>query len=176
MSSDPDARELDRRIDVSGLEAADIIDMKVEAAGDECAAIAARLGVLAVRSFEADLHAVRETSGNIALYGELSADVDQACVVSLEPVAQAVKTAISQRFTANAIEEEEAEDEDPLEPIVDDEIDVGEVLVQNLALSLDPYPRAADAVFEPVDDEASQPSGPFAALAQLRDGDANSEK
>ncbi|MBO6782980.1 MAG: DUF177 domain-containing protein, partial [Alphaproteobacteria bacterium] len=51
-----------------------------------------------------------------------------------------------------------------------------EVLVQNLALALDPYPRAEGAVFEPVDDDAGKPSGPFAALAQLRDGSGEAEK
>ncbi len=174
MTETADGAELDRRFNVAGLDVAEITPLRIEASADECAAIARRLDILAVKTLVAALTAVREDSGDISVYGSVSADVEQACVVSLEPVAEQVKVDISQRFTVRA-DEEEGEDEDPFEPIVDDEIDIGEVIVQNLALALDPYPRAAGAVFEPVDDDEGVPSGPFAALAQLRDGDGKKE-
>ena len=72
--------------------------------------------------------------------------------------------------------EDDEEDEDPVEPITDDEIEVGEVLLQNLSLALNPYPRAPGVAFEVVDDDAGEPSGPFAALAQLRDMGDKSKK
>ena len=40
-----------------------------------------------------------------------------------------------------------------MEPIVEDMIEVGDVIVQNLSLALDPYPRAPDAEFEEVKDD-----------------------
>ncbi|MBO6782981.1 MAG: hypothetical protein JJ899_06875, partial [Alphaproteobacteria bacterium] len=114
MTAAGQAHELDRRFDVSGLAPADILDMRIETSEDERAAIAARLGILSVDALEADLHAVRETSGDIAVYGSLSARVNQACVVSLEPVSETVEAKISQRFSARFADEEEGEDEDPL--------------------------------------------------------------
>lgn len=141
---------------------------EVEADSAECAAIADRLDILSVENLSVHLELFRDLTGDVNVVGRIVSDVTQACVVTLEPVAQHIEAPIFQRFSARP-EEEEGEDEDPVEPIVDDEIEVGEVIVQNLSLALDPYPRAPEAEFAEVDDEAGKPTGPFAALAALRD-------
>ena len=168
MSSPEGNGELKRSFDVSRLETNYPKVLRVEASPEECGAIAERLGILSVGAVAAKLQILADGSGDVKVYGTLAGEVEQACVVTLEPVSEAVETRVAQRFSRR-IGEEEGEEEDPLEPIVDDQIELGEILVQNFALALDPYPRAPGATFEPVGDEEPGASGPFAALAQLRD-------
>ena len=49
---------------------------------------------------------------------------------------------------------------------VDGTLDLGEAAAEQLALALDPYPRAPDAVMPDISDE--QAAHPFAALERLR--------
>jgi hypothetical protein len=70
-----------------------------------------------------------------------------------------------------------ATDDDPDSPdeieTAGDIVDLGEVVAEQLALALDPYPRLPDAVVELPDDpveEAEPRPNPFAALARLRRG------
>ena len=168
MSSPEGNGELNRSFDVSRLETNYPKVLRVEASPEECGAIAERLGILSVGAVAAKLQILADGSGDVKVYGTLAGEVEQACVVTLEPVSETVETQVTQRFSRR-IGEEEGEEEDPLEPIVDDQIELGEILVQNFALALNPYPRAPGATFEPVGDEETARSGPFAVLAQLRD-------
>ncbi|HIP78899.1 MAG TPA: hypothetical protein EYH07_10605 [Kiloniellaceae bacterium] len=64
----------------------------------------------------------------------------------------------------------EPEGEDPPEPLPPEGIDLGELVVQELAVSLDPYPRAEGAVVPPgyeAEDEGPA-DHPFAALKVLK--------
>lgn len=167
--------EFVRRMDVSGLEPGVREQMTFEADKDELMAIATRLKLLSLASFSADIYVLRELSGDVSIFGDIMAEVEQACVVTLDSVKETVEASVMQRFTARE-DDEEAEDEDPPEPIIEDEIEVGEVLLQNLSLGLNPYPRALGVEFETVDDMAGKPTGPFAALAQLRDTGENTKK
>ncbi len=101
-------------------------------------------------------------------------------------VPEKVPAADDQRFkkrTKKAAPEPEEVDEgwvDPNEEItdllVDGKIDLGEVLTEQLSLSLDPYPRAPGASFQTAalgDQEGEEvATGPFAALAGLKVGKA----
>lgn len=176
MTADVETPEFVRVVDVSGLEPGVRERMTFEANAEECVAIAARLKLLSLSSFSADIYVLRELSGDVSIFGDLAAEMEQACVVTLDPVAEKVEASVMQRFTARGEDDEEAEDEDPPEPIREDEIEVGEVLVQNLSLALNPYPRAPGVAFEAVDDMAGEPSGPFAALAQLKETGEKAEK
>ncbi len=175
MNEVVDKREFVRTIVVVELEPGQRDHMVFDASAEECTAIAQRLKLLSMTSFSADIYVLRELSGDVSIFGDITAEIEQACVVTLEPVSDSVEDSIMQRFTARE-DDEEAEDEDPVEPITDDEIEVGEVLLQNLSLALNPYPRAPGVAFEVVDDDAGEPSGPFAALAQLRDMGDKSKK
>ena len=163
------APELLRCLSIAELSPAERQVEKIHVEAVECAAIAKRLDILSIESLSVQLELFRYLTGDVTLVGRIVADIVQACVVTLEPVTQHVDAPLYQRFSSRA-EEEEGEDEDPVEPIVDDEIEVGDVIVQNLSLALDPYPRAPEAEFKEVDDEAGKPTGPFAVLAVLRDG------
>lgn len=61
------------------------------------------------------------------------------------------------------------EADDPPEVVVGDSVDLGRLVVEGLALALDPFPRKPGVVFEPPPTEA--PESPFAALAALKTRD-----
>ncbi|WGF90548.1 YceD family protein [Marinivivus vitaminiproducens] len=118
----------------------------------------------------------------LRLSGRLEADVVQRCVVTLEPVANRVAEGVIRRFTltpADVILTEEGDIEvevdseaEDVEPLVGGLIDLGEIATEELALALDPYPRAegADAELTEIlassDDEVD--TNPFAALKRLK--------
>jgi uncharacterized metal-binding protein YceD (DUF177 family) len=162
--------EFERRLSVADLDAGETQEVRIEASPAECGALARRLKIESVESLHGDLTVHRDLTGDVLLSGRLTSDVVQACVVTLEPVPERVAFDVFQRFTVRA-DAPEVEGEDPPEPIEDGQIEIGDVVVQNLALSLNPYPRVPDVEFQTFDDEAERPSGPFAALAQLRKKD-----
>jgi uncharacterized metal-binding protein YceD (DUF177 family) len=98
--------------------------------------------------------------------GQVDADVTQACVVTLAPV----PAKISEAFSADFADEDrrrpaetdlDFEADDPPEPIRNGHIDVGELAAEQLALALDPYPRAPGAAvpaeYSPEEDSAAEP-------------------
>ncbi len=169
MNSDP-VLELERRISVADLDGTRPRTVVVEASEVECGRLAERLRIEAVVSLRAEVELRRELTGDIVARGKLPSDVVQACVVTLEPVPSRIGVEFEQRFSDRS-GAGEAEDEDPVEAIVDGEIEIGDIVTQNLSLSLDPYPRAPGVEFEEFDDDPDTPSGPFAALSQLRRDD-----
>lgn len=143
-------------------------ELALAATAAECAALAARFGILAVHALEASLRLAPEPGGAVRARGELRAEVEQVCVVSLDPVRQAVRAPLDLRILA---EGERPADDDPESP---DEIesrggqvDLGEAVAEQLALALDPYPRAPGAALPPIAEPpapAARPN-PFALLA-----------
>ncbi|MGG5820891.1 YceD family protein [Falsiroseomonas sp. HW251] len=151
-------------------------EVTLEATPAECAALARRFGILGVASVSAGLRIVPEPGGSWRARGRLLARVEQACVVTLEPVSQAVDAPLDLRILEEGAE---PADDDPDSP---DEIEsqggqveLGEAVAEQLSLALDPYPRAEGAELPPMDPAeepetpAAQPN-PFAALAKLRQG------
>ncbi|MBA5776288.1 DUF177 domain-containing protein [Stappia sp. F7233] len=120
--------------------------------------------------------------------GRLRARAVQACVVTLDPVEQGIDEefeifflpeAAANRFAGEGAGGEidvEFEGEDPPEAIIDGEIDLAAIALEQLALALDPYPRAKGAAAaatrlspdEPEEQDERRPS-PFAVLAKLKD-------
>ncbi len=143
------------------------LEITVEASADECRAVAGRLMIAGVASLRCRFVLVREPA-RIVADGRLAATVVQDCVVSLEPFEAVVDEAFTVYFVTAA---QASESDDPLAP---DEIvhagtaiDVGEAAVEQLALSLDPYPRRPDAAL-PEPDAADPAPHPFAGLGRLR--------
>ena len=143
------------------------LDMVVEAEPGELLAIATRLFLPEVERVRCSFRLKRLEDSVIEATGTLTARVTQTCVVTLDPL----KQAISEDFTIRFVPEgSETEDDDPDSP---DQIpypagliDIGEATIEQLALALDPYPRRPDLD----DSEAEVPETPnkFAALAALR--------
>ncbi len=111
----------------------------------------------------------------------------QACVVSLEPVPATIRQPIARGWrrlaapiapgTTAAPPELWLVDEDEIEPLTGRTLDLGEAVAEELALALEPYPRALGAealVSERLGPNisfgaAEPPETPLAALAQLKD-------
>jgi uncharacterized metal-binding protein YceD (DUF177 family) len=123
---------------------------EIAATADERAALAGRLGLLSLDKLAARLSWRRQPGGIIRLEGELEAAVSQSCVVTLEPVAAALKERFVRYFARDlaAAQDEVVIDpaaDDPPEPLGDGMVDLGEIVVEQLAIALDPYPRSAGA-------------------------------
>ncbi|MDX1710333.1 MAG: DUF177 domain-containing protein [Rhodovibrionaceae bacterium] len=148
----------------------------VEANAGEREAVARRLALQALDSLQGDV-SVRARAGGrlIEVEGDLRASLTQQCVVTLEPVENVVEEHFLQRFTTDpdfAQADEiviDVEEEDAPEPIEGEALDLGEALVQQLALALDPYPRAPGAELEWQEGD-EEDSNPFAVLKHLKTG------
>lgn len=161
----PDAPEFSRPLALGRILAAPRQERLV-ATGAECAALAERLGILAVERMGATLQLTPAAEGVVEVTGTLDAAVVQACVVTLEPVVQAVHEPVRWRLLPPGREPQDGP-EDPWDEIPTDGtglVDLGELAAEQLALALDPYPRAPDAVLP----AGLAPAGAFAALAGLR--------
>lgn len=137
--------------------------------------IAALLGLHAVDALEAELKVVQANNGLVDISGQLRAAIQPLCVVSLDPFPQSLDEPVSIRFAPEGLiermtkraEEDEIEDFEPPDAILDGQIDFGSVVVEFLALALDPYPRKPGAVFAG-GDPAPERESPFAALKNLK--------
>lgn len=148
----------------------------------ELSLLAARLGVPRIDRLEADLTLRRvESDARIVLRGRFRAEVEQICVVSLEPMSTIVEERFTVHYAAAGGWEDreeyvivEIDDENSPEPLIDGEIDLGEAVSQQLVLALDPYPRkpgAAVPAFEKGGGTDADTDSPFAVLAALKKGD-----
>lgn len=153
----------------------------IEASEEERRRLAEDLDILTVDALTATFTVTAWGKAGAKLTGTVEGRVKQACVVTLEPVEETVREAVDLTFApAEQVEEESNEIDldvhaaDPPEPLEGRSIDLGVIAAEHLALGLDPYPRAPDAVFEqaPEEDEAveERPS-PFAKLAALKPRD-----
>jgi uncharacterized metal-binding protein YceD (DUF177 family) len=148
----------------------------VKAQPAEFAQIAAHLDLAGVKALSGAIELARWRGKGVRLTGKLFADVVQTCVVTLEPVDAHVEGTFERRFLpAEKIEVERDEDgeifvdptsEDPPEPL-GHEIDLGEILIEELALNLDPYPRKPGVEFH-AEGHSEPRANPFAVLAKLK--------
>ena len=142
------------------------IERQVAATVEECAALAARMRIPGVRSLSCHFDLRPGVGGRILAKGRLRAAIVQSCVVTLEDVSATVNDRFVVHFVPEGTEIDEDDPESPDEiPYAGDQIDLGEAAAEQLALSLDPYPRSPGATLP---EAASDPEeSPFAALARL---------
>lgn len=166
-----DIPEFSRRIDglrlAAGGETYDIVAKPEERVG-----LARRFDLLSLDRLEAKVKVSPMAGGYYRLAASFEADLVQACTVTLEPV----PARIAESFTLTYGPVEEAGEifldgeTEPVEPLADGVIDIGEAVAQQLSLALDPFPRAPGIAMEIesiVSDETPRES-PFAALARLK--------
>ena len=137
----------------------------LEPTGAEREALARRLHIPGIGALRATLRLAPEPDGAVRVEGRLEAEVTQECVVTLEPVAQQVAEQFVLRLLPSG--REPADGPDDLDEVMaeGDVADLGEVVAEQLALALDPYPRAPDA--ELPAEARDEAAGSFAALAAL---------
>ena len=141
--------------------------------------IARALDLQALDVFEVDINLVPTVSG-WRLEGRVIADAVQTCGLTLEPM----PVHVDRKFSVQMVEATEREDDEDgeIDLELDDDspdqieggsLDLGQYAVEQLALSLDPFPRKPGAVFE----QPKEPGeiSPFAVLKGLRSKDGSDE-
>jgi uncharacterized metal-binding protein YceD (DUF177 family) len=129
------------------------ISRSVEATPEECARLAARLGLQSLIIFTATFRISRQAGGDEYLAnGRLHARAVRSCVVSLEDFTEPTDVAFTIRFVTDEASEDEALEapydyEDGPDEVLyaNDTLDLGEAAVQEYALALNPYPRKPGA-------------------------------
>ena len=144
---------------------------KIDCDESECTALAARFGFAAVARLSARLKVKRAGPGHWNVTGKLQAEVTQLCGVTGEPVPESVDFTIEERYCRASEEGTDIDVSlDGFEPLVDGAIDLGEVVAQTLAISVNPWPRSVDAPHSFAVGE-SEKEHPFAGLAALKSSD-----
>lgn len=155
---------------------------KLEPEAADCTAIAESLGFAGVRKVRFEGALTPKGKSDWQLDAMLGATVIQSCVITLEPVTTRIDTKVERAFVSSPLSygtKDEGEDETTLDDSSEElgeEIDLGVVLTEALALAAPDYPKAPDAALDETnftepgkqamtDEEAR----PFAALAALRD-------
>lgn len=158
----------------------DLTELALTPNADDLQRIADLLGIMEVKSLQADLEFKRVQGGLVVkIDGTFKADVVQACVVTLDPI----ENHVEDKFSAWYADPEQAvsfnkarkqremekqhgevpivDEKDDPEPIVNGQIDIGDVVTQFLSLSLDPYPHKEGVQFEVGDDEVRPETSPI---------------
>lgn len=136
-----------------------------------------RLDLLGLDRLSAKCRIAPGLGGLVKVDCDWEADLAQACVVTLEPVMQSLSGRFQVLYRAyegeSTVESDVTVDpvaDDPPEPLPLAGIDLGELVVQELAVALDPYPRL-EGVELPRQYQPSEEEGeahPFAALKVLK--------
>lgn len=148
-------------------------DATIEATSSQREALAKDNNLVAVSAFSARLH-IRKTHGDgLAVRGELRALARQVCVATLEEFDTELVEPIDIRFAPpedrdapgwrGIAQDVDMDSEDPPDPLIGGEIDLGAVVCEFFTLALDPYPRKPGAAFAAPEAATKAPS-PFAAL------------
>ncbi|WP_422373433.1 YceD family protein [Hoeflea sp.] len=143
----------------------------------------AQWDVLDVVAFEAEIAIGRWKRDGVRLKGRVRATVEQACVVTLDPVEQHIdeeveavflpeNSRLAKRMTdGNGEMFLDPEGPDLPDTFAGDTIDVGAVAAEFAALAIDPYPRQPDLGYADrieSDEETDKKPSPFAVLQGLK--------
>ncbi len=148
-------------------------EIVIAPSGDELLRIAEWAGIEAVEAFRATVDLAKISPTRYALDAELEADIVQSCVVTLEPVKSHIARTIHRDLfltqTKPSLEIDVAPlEEDGREEIASLRYDLVVPVLEELALAIDPYPRAPGVEFAAPKEAGEAPVHPFAALRALR--------
>lgn len=149
---------------------------------DQRQAIAQWSGVLAIDGFSASVALRKLAPTRFGLDFTVTADVQQACVVSLEPVPAHLETRFHRELEfvgpARRKPEKPAEsgsdlvldagEEEGPEEIESLHFDLAGPVLEEYVLALEPYPRRPGVAFDPQSDASDRPESPFAVLKGLK--------
>ena len=163
---------------------------EIEASPEERIALVKRLPIDSLDFLTAEFSISPGGGGQILLTGRLRAAIRQTCVISLEPVVTDIDISIERTYSSSATsywgQEEEPDEEgnsirggptenmpEPLEPLENDGIDIGEVASEELAVEIDPFPRRAGAELSvnahiTAQHQGEEAKNPFAVLEKLK--------
>lgn len=166
-------------------------DLKVvvEPTETELAAIASYYDIDTIESLKADFSLKPYRKAGLRVIGPIRMAMTRTCVVSLESFDTSLNIDVDRTFEPHSSRprkikdlnkegeiEIDLETLDPPDVILDGVLDLGGVICEELALSLDPFPRRPGVTFESgeeyvVDEEVEEETkpSPFAALQALKD-------
>lgn len=150
-------------------------------------AIAAAYDLVSMRDLQARFTLKPYRKAGVRVVGPVRASITQTCVVTLEPFDSDLALDVDRTFEPASSRprkirdlnddgeiEIDLETLDPPDLVVDGVLDLGAVICEELALSLDPFPRKPGVEFqgggaevEPEQETDKEPS-PFAALEALK--------
>jgi len=163
--------------------------LEVTASDSERAALVKRFALTDLSALAARVTVDRRAGGQIVVEGRLRAKVVQACILTLDPVMQEIDDSFRIVFKEGWAEKFDSETGEALldaqldapEPLQGNMLDVGEIVAEQLSLTVDPYPRRPGIKLEdvlPKPRNSGKPTArqghghrrhPFAGLAALRD-------
>ena len=151
----------------------------ITATDAEQAALAHFADVLRVDGFAGRVELKKTAPNRFHLDFTLTADICQACVVTLADVPSRIERRFPRdlhfspalrRSQAPPGAEEVSLDDDLPEEIDTLHYDLAAPLIEEFLLAIDPYPRAAGVEFQPPGEGDKAPESPFAVLKGLKSG------
>ncbi|WDR06081.1 DUF177 domain-containing protein [Devosia rhodophyticola] len=153
-------------------------DVTITTANTQLDELATVLKINAVERFDATM-VVAPVRGGVHVTGSLNARIEQTSVVSFEPVFQDINEPIDRVFMPGADKAASPApgsevfvdlEGDVPDPLDGPELDLTNLLVETIALAIDPYPRQAGESLETLGVELNdEESSPFASLKALKD-------
>lgn len=141
---------------------------KIIPSEDEIDMLLVRFDYIAVNDLVAELQIRKVAHDCWDIQGRLTADVVQSCVVTGKPLPESVDFTLEERYVRLIDDTTSVEvDLDGVEPLKNGFIDLGEMVMQSLALAVTAWPRATDAA-EYTDPEPVKRDHPFAGLAAIK--------
>lgn len=141
---------------------------KIVPSDDEVNTLLSRFDYIAVNDLVATLEIRKVARDCWDIRGRLTADVVQSCVVTGQPLPESVDFTLEERYVRLVDDIRSVEvDLDGVEPLKNGFIDLGEMVIQSLALAVTAWPRATDAA-EYTEPEPVKSDHPFAGLAAIK--------
>ncbi len=155
--------------------------VQIEAPPAIRASIAKLGGLRELARLSAEFDLARRGAG-ARVTGQVSATVGQTCVVTLEPIESEIVEAIDVVFVPQSevaaagdarVEVKQVKSgQEPPEPLIGGNLDLGALTTEFLLLGIDPYPRKVGAEFAAPQAETPA-TNPFAALEALKKRSGN---
>jgi uncharacterized metal-binding protein YceD (DUF177 family) len=156
-------------------------ELEVTPDAEALAAMADILKITTVEAFHASLTAVK-LRGGIRVQGRLTARIVQPSVVTFDPVTQEIDEPVDRLFVQGPDKPHnpapgaeifvDLEDEDFPDHVDGNEVDLSALLIETIALAIDPYPRLPGESLDTIGvDLADKEEGPFARLKALKTPD-----
>lgn len=129
------------------------VTVKIDADPQQRALLAEQHGLLSVGSFRAELVVTNWKRNGVKVAGRVEADIEQECVVTLEPLKVTISEEVSQiylpedsKLGRQGFHEGgeillDAEGPDSPETFAGDSIDIGALAEEFFGVAIDPYPR-----------------------------------
>lgn len=163
------------------------LEINLTANDQQRAGLGKRLSLSSLESFKAKVFLTLLKNADVDVKASFTAQIIQPCTVTLEPVTSELQADFSITYSPVIEEDDENDGDDdevfedlddmvePPEPLIDQRLDIGEALVEHLALEINPFPRVKGAVFEgyvagsKIENASDfEKKNPFAALSQLQ--------